>query len=108
MPAVLATMAASLVLILPPVWWGIQAVVGDPIARKYGVAEEISVVATKKDSARRRRCDMRVQGAALGWEICLTRDEFDRMPDQVTVALRIRRSALGYHVDTQTIVPPTP
>lgn len=93
----------SLVLILPLTWEVVQNVIGDPIARTYGAADHIAVVATKTDSYRRRKCSPRLHGVSLGQDMCLTREEYDRLPQQVTVELDIRRNAFGYHVDARKI-----
>jgi hypothetical protein len=79
-------------------WIVIQNAVGDPIARVYGASESISIIAKKTDSARRRRCDQRLTGPGLGDAVCLSRQEYERLPDQVPVDLHIRRTWVGYHV----------
>jgi hypothetical protein len=100
-------MGVSLAFVLPLGWWFLQDAIGDPLARNYGVVEKISVQATKKNVRRRRSCDLRLDSAMVGDAMCLTREQYDSLPDQVTVELQIRRGPLGYHVDSQTIVPPS-
>jgi hypothetical protein len=95
--------AASLVLMVPAAWLLVQEVIGDVVARTHGTVEKITVVATKTDAYRRRGCTRRLRGAALGRYICLTHEDYNRLPSEVTVALNICRGTLGYHVDTQTI-----
>lgn len=79
-------------------WIVIQDAVGDPIARVYGAPESISIIAKKTNSSRRRSCDQRLTGPGLGDAVCLSRQEYERLPDQVPVELHIRRTWVGYHV----------
>ncbi len=104
MVGAIAAMAASSLLIVPFSWLALQNLVGDIVARTYGVTDEISVMTTPTDRYRRRGCRLRLQGPELGEPVCLSRAAFDRLPMDVRVTLQIRRTALGYHVDSADIV----
>ena len=64
------------------------------------------MTAKKTDEYRRRGCTRRLDGHEVGNEICLSREEFARLPDEVQVRLRVRRHWIGYHVDSQQILLP--
>lgn len=98
-----ASMLAALLLIFPLTWIVLQNLIGDPMAREFGAPAEVSVRAIKTDASRRRGCDERLGGAGVGDPICLTREQFERLPDEVSVTLSVRRSWMGYHVDAHRI-----
>ena len=87
-------------------WLLLQESIGDPIARSAGEQAVITVTAKKTDEYRRRGCTRRLDGHEVGNEICLSREEFARLPDEVQVRLRVRRHWIGYHVDSQQILLP--
>lgn len=105
--ALWASVAASFIVMSFLSWLELPTLIGDPISRYQGKAENLSVVMSKTDKHRRRGCRRRLQGP--GNDICLSAQQYEQLSERVKVELQIRRSWFGYHVESYEIqgnIPP--